>query len=97
SWRQSTSDRLLMARAVLLSVLMSSHKDRPQVSRLEIVETGRGRRWSDAEKLGIVEASRRSLWRRSTSRRRALGHRIHLDKTVAKKIKCETDDSKIKK
>jgi transposase len=36
---------------------MGGHKDRPQVSRLEIVEMGRRRRWSDAEKLRIVEAS----------------------------------------
>jgi transposase len=36
---------------------MGAHKDRPQVSRLEIVEIGRRRRWSDAEKLRIVEAS----------------------------------------
>jgi transposase len=36
---------------------MGSHKDRPQVLRLEIVETGRRRRWSDAEKLRIVEES----------------------------------------
>ena len=42
---------------MLLSVLMSSHTDRPQVSRLEIVETGRRRRWSEAEKLRIVEES----------------------------------------
>jgi transposase len=42
---------------VLLSVLMSGHTDRPQVSRLEIVETGRRRRWSEAEKLRIVEES----------------------------------------
>ena len=36
---------------------MSSHTDRPQVSRLEIVEMGRRRHWSDAEKLRIVEES----------------------------------------
>ena len=42
---------------MLLPVLMGGHKDRPQVSRLEIVEMGRRRRWSDAEKLRIVEAS----------------------------------------
>ena len=48
---------LLRAWAVLLSVLMGGHTDRPQVSRLEIVEMGRRRRWSDAEKLRIVEAS----------------------------------------
>ena len=42
---------------MLLPVRMGGHKDRPQVSRLEIVEMGRRRRWSDAEKLRIVEAS----------------------------------------
>ena len=31
--------------------------DRHQVTRLEIVETGRRRRWSDAKKLRIVEES----------------------------------------
>lgn len=31
--------------------------DSRQVSRLEVVETGRRRRWSDAEKLRIVEES----------------------------------------
>src|SRR5829696_1119240 len=31
--------------------------DRHHVTRLEIVETGRRRRWSDAEKLRIVEES----------------------------------------
>ena len=36
---------------------MGSHKDRPQVERLEIVETGRCRRWSEGEKLRIVEES----------------------------------------
>jgi len=36
---------------------MGSHKDSPQVSRVEIVETGRRRRWSVAEKLRIVEES----------------------------------------
>ena len=42
---------------MLLPVLMGGHTDRPQVSRLEIVELGRRRRWSDAEKLRIVEES----------------------------------------
>ena len=36
-----------------MDILTDSHP----VSRLEIVETGRRRRWSDAEKLRIVEAS----------------------------------------
>ncbi len=36
---------------------MHIHTDSHQVSRLEVVETGRRRRWSDAEKLRIVEES----------------------------------------
>lgn len=40
-----------------LIVSMDIHSDNHLVSRLEIVETGRRRRWSDAEKLRIVEES----------------------------------------
>jgi transposase len=36
---------------------MGSHKDRPQITRLEIVDTGRRRRWSEAEKQRIIEES----------------------------------------
>ena len=36
---------------------MDSLTDSRHISRLEIVETGRRRRWSDAEKLRIVEES----------------------------------------
>jgi transposase len=36
---------------------MGSHEDRPQITRLEIVDTGRRRGWSGAEKLRIVEES----------------------------------------
>src|ERR1035438_5255422 len=36
---------------------MDSHKHSTEVERLEVVETGRRRRWSDAEKLRIVEES----------------------------------------
>ena len=36
---------------------MGAHKDSSLISRLEIVETGRRRRWSDAEKLRLVEES----------------------------------------
>jgi transposase len=36
---------------------MTGHKDRPEVSRLEVVETGRRRRWSEEEKLRIVAES----------------------------------------
>ena len=42
---------------MLLSDLMGSHTIRPQVSRLEVIETGRRRRWSDVEKLRIVAES----------------------------------------
>ncbi len=36
---------------------MTGHKDSFQVQRLEVVNTGRRRRWSVAEKLRIVEES----------------------------------------
>jgi transposase len=36
---------------------MGSHKDKPQVTRLEIVDTGGRRRWSEAEKQRIIEES----------------------------------------
>jgi transposase len=36
---------------------MGAYKDSAAFTRLEIVETGRRRRWSDAEKLRIVEES----------------------------------------
>ena len=36
---------------------MSSHKVRAEVSRLEVIETGRRRRWSEDEKLRIVAES----------------------------------------
>jgi len=36
---------------------MAGHKDRPEVSRLEVVEIGRRRRWTEDEKLRIVTES----------------------------------------
>jgi transposase-like protein len=36
---------------------MGSHKHSTQIERLEVVETGRRRRWSDDEKLRIVMES----------------------------------------
>jgi transposase len=36
---------------------MSGHKVRAEVSRLEVIETGRRRRWSEDEKLRIVAES----------------------------------------
>jgi hypothetical protein len=38
-------------------MLMDSHKRSTQLERLEVVETGRRRRWSDDEKLRIVTES----------------------------------------
>ncbi len=36
---------------------MGVDRDRPQILTMDVVETGRRRRWSDAEKLRIVEES----------------------------------------
>ena len=36
---------------------MSDHKYRPEVEILSVTDTGRRRRWTDAEKVRIVEAS----------------------------------------
>jgi transposase len=36
---------------------MAGLKDRPEVTRLEVVETGRRRRWTEEEKLRIVTES----------------------------------------
>ena len=41
----------------LMSVRMDSHTDSAQVRRLEVVESGRRRRWSEDEKLRIVAES----------------------------------------
>jgi transposase len=41
----------------MLTVLMDVHTDSHQVHRLEVVESGRRRRWSDSEKLKIVRES----------------------------------------
>ncbi len=43
--------------AALLTVGMDILTDHHHVSRLEVVDTGRRRRWTDAEKLRIVEES----------------------------------------
>lgn len=49
---------------------MDIRTDSQQVSRLEVVNTGRRRRWSDAEKLRIVEESfSRPRYASATSRR----------------------------
>ena len=39
---------------MMRTVLMDSHKHSAQFERLEVVETGRRRRWSEDEKLKIV-------------------------------------------
>jgi transposase len=56
---------------------MGAHKDSAAFSRLEIVETGRRRRWSDAEKLRIVaesEAGRRLV--SATARRHGISRSL---------------------
>ena len=49
---------------------MDIHTDSHQVSRLEVVDTGRRRRWSEAEKLRIVEESFSRPRHASTTARR---------------------------
>ena len=49
---------------------MTGHKDSFQVQRLEVVNTGRRRRWSAAEKLRIVEESFRGHRQVSATARR---------------------------
>ncbi len=49
---------------------MGAHKDSAAFSRLEIVETGRRRRWSEAEKLRIVEESEAGRRQMSATARR---------------------------
>ena len=52
---------------------MDIHNDSHQVSRLEVVDTGRRRRWSEAEKLRIVEESfSRPRYASTTARRYGL-------------------------
>lgn len=49
---------------------MDIHSDNHQVSRLEVVDTGRRRRWTEAEKLRIVEESFSRPRHASTTARR---------------------------
>jgi transposase len=49
---------------------MDSHKHSTQVERLEVVETGRRRRWSDDEKLRIVMESLQTTRAISSTARR---------------------------
>ena len=51
-------------------MLMPSHTDSPQVCRLEVVDTGRRRRWSFEEKLRIVEESHQGHRQVSATARR---------------------------
>jgi transposase len=54
----------------LRTVLMDSHTHSAQVERLEVVETGRRRRWSEEEKLKIVLESMRAPRQVSATARR---------------------------
>jgi transposase len=49
---------------------MAGLKDRPEVTRLEVVETGRRRRWTEEEKLRIVTESLSGLRMGSVTARR---------------------------
>ena len=49
---------------------MTRHTDSPQVCRLEVVDTGRRRRWSFEEKLRIVEESHQGHRQVSATARR---------------------------
>jgi transposase len=55
---------------MLLTVLMTRHKDSAQVCRLEVVDTGRRCRWSFEEKLRIVEESHQGHRQVSATARR---------------------------
>ena len=63
-------DRLSRRVGVCQTDLMTSHKDSFQVQRLEVVNTGRRRRWSEDEKLRIVEESFRGHRQVSATARR---------------------------
>src|SRR3972149_1217908 len=54
---------------MLRTVLMDSHTRSAQVERLEVVDTGRRRRWSEDEKLKIVLESLRAPRRVSATAR----------------------------
>jgi transposase-like protein len=54
---------------------MDVHKDSAVLSRIEVVETGRRRRWTSAEKLRIVEES---FSGRDWSRRPLAGTESHV-------------------
>lgn len=55
---------------------MDSHKYSAQVERLELIETGRRRRWSDDEKLRIVLESCRRPGISSTARRHGISRSL---------------------
>lgn len=62
--------RLAIARYVMRTELMDSHKYSAQVCRLDVVDTGRRRRWSFEEKLRIVEESHQGHRQASSTARR---------------------------
>lgn len=62
--------RLAIARYLVLTELMDSHKYSAQVCRLDVIDTGRRRRWSFEEKLRIVEESHQGHRQSSSTARR---------------------------
>ena len=62
------------------TVLMDSHKRSAQLERLEVVATGRRRRWSEDEKLKIVlESLQTSRAVASTARRYGISRALVVD------------------
>ena len=65
---------------MMRTVLMDSHKRSAQLERLEVVATGRRRRWSEDEKLKIVlESLQTSRAVSSTARRYGISRALVVD------------------
>ena len=64
----------------MLTVLMDVVTDSHQVRRLEVVETGRRRRWTDSEKLRIMQESlSRPRLTAATARRHGISRQLLLN------------------
>ena len=77
---------------------MDSHKVSTQVERLNVVETGRRQRWSDAEKLKIVMESLQSPRAvSSTARRHGISRSLLLKWRHSFRVErdaCESEPSR---
>jgi len=66
--KPSGGGRLASLTAAMLTVLMDILTDSHQVHRLEVVDSGRRRRWTEAAKLKIVQESLSGLASRPRQR-----------------------------